>query len=154
MNFWLMKSEPDVFGIDHLAARPGKREPWDGVRNYQARNFMRDEMKKGDQILFYHSSCPQPGVAGIAKVVKESYPDASAQNSESKYYDPKATPDDPRWFMVDIQLVRKFKRLVPLSELKQNPQLDGMRLLARGNRLSVMPVDEAHFNAIVAMVQR
>lgn len=151
MNYWLMKSEPDAFGIDDLAARPGKREHWDGVRNYQARNFMRDDMKKGDQVLFYHSSCAEPGVVGVAKVVKEAYPDSTAFNPESKYFDPKSDPDNPRWFMVDVQLVRKLKRVISLAELKQNPQLEGMRLLARGNRLSVMPVEKEHFDAILAM---
>ena len=109
MKYWLMKSEPDAFGIDDLAARPGKREHWDGVRNYQARNFMRDDMKKGDKVLFYHSSCAEPGVVGVAKVVKEAYPDPSALNPESKYFDPKSDPDNPRWFMVDIKFVKKFK---------------------------------------------
>lgn len=151
MNYWLMKSEPDSFSIDDLAARPGKREHWDGVRNYQARNFMRDAMKKGDQVLFYHSSCAEPGVVGVAKVVKEAYPDSTAFDPESKYFDPKSDPDNPRWFMVDIQLVRKFKRVVTLAELKENPQFEGMRLLARGNRLSVMPVAKDHFDLIVAM---
>lgn len=151
MNYWLMKSEPDAFSIDDLAARPGKREHWDGVRNYQARNFMRDAMKKGDQVLFYHSSCAEPGVVGVAKVVQEAYPDSTAFDPESKYFDPKSDPDNPRWFMVDIQCVRKLKRVIPLAQLKQNPQLDGMRLLARGNRLSVMPVEKEHFDAILAM---
>ena len=152
MNYWLVKSEPDAFGIDDLAARKGRREHWDGVRNYQARNFIRDDMKKGDQVLFYHSSCPEPGVVGLAKVVKEAYPDSTAFDPESKYFDPKSNPDQPRWFMVDIQLVRKFQRAVSLAELKQHPQLEGMRLLARGNRLSVMPVEKDHFEVVLAMV--
>lgn len=151
MNCWLMKSEPDTFSIDDLAARPDRREHWDGVRNYQARNFMR-EMKKGDRILFYHSSCPEPGVAGVARVVKEAYPDFTALDPESRYFDPKSDPDNPRWFMVDIQWVRKFKRVVTLAELKQNPALNGMQLLKRGNRLSVMPVDKVDFDTILAMV--
>ncbi len=152
MNYWLMKSEPHAFSIDDLAARKGKREAWDGVRNYQARNFMRDDMKKGDQVLFYHSSCPEPGVVGLAKVVKEAYPDPTAFDPESKYFDPKSDPEQPRWFMVDIQLVRKFKRVLSLAELKQNPQFEGMRLLARGNRLSVMPVEKEHFDVVLALV--
>ncbi|HCS29355.1 MAG TPA: EVE domain-containing protein [Spongiibacteraceae bacterium] len=152
MNYWLMKSEPDAFSIDDLASRSGKREPWDGVRNYQARNFMRDDMKKGDQVLFYHSSCAEPGVVGVARVVKEAYPDATAFDPESKYFDPKSDPDKPRWFMVDIQLVRKLKRVITLAELKQNPQLEGMRLLARGNRLSVMPVEKEHFDTVLSML--
>ncbi len=151
MNCWLMKSEPDAFSIDNLAARPGKREHWDGVRNYQARNFMR-EMKKGDKVLFYHSSCPEPGVVGVAKVVKEAYPDFTAFDPESKYFDPKSSPDKPRWFMVDIQFQKKLKRTITLAELKQNPRLEGMQLLRKGNRLSVMPVAESEFDAILAML--
>jgi predicted RNA-binding protein with PUA-like domain len=146
-----MKSEPDAFSIDDLAARPGKREHWDGVRNYQARNFMR-EMKKGDKVLFYHSSCPEPGVVGVAKVVKEAYPDFTAFDPESKYFDPKSSPDKPRWFMVDIQFQKKLKRTIALAELKQNPLLEGMQLLRKGNRLSVMPVAESEFDAILAML--
>jgi|TARA_R100001132_G_C3226689_1_gene63031 predicted RNA-binding protein with PUA-like domain len=151
MTCWLMKSEPDAFSIDDLAARPGKREHWDGVRNYQARNFMR-EMKKGDKVLFYHSSCPEPGVVGVAKVVKEAYPDFTAFDPESKYFDPKSSPDKPRWFMVDIQFQKKLKRTIALAELKQNPLLEGMQLLRKGNRLSVMPVAESEFDAILAML--
>lgn len=151
MTCWLMKSEPEAFSIDDLAARPGKREHWDGVRNYQARNFMR-EMKKGDKVLFYHSSCPEPGVVGVAKVVKEAYPDFTAFDPESKYFDPKSSPDKPRWFMVDIQFQKKLKRTIALAELKQNPLLEGMQLLRKGNRLSVMPVAESEFDAILAML--
>lgn len=151
MNYWLMKSEPDVFSIDDLAARPKQREPWDGVRNYQARNFMRDSMKQGDPILFYHSSCAEPGVAGLARVVREAYPDTTALDPQSPYYDPKSSPDAPRWVRVDVEFMRKFKRVVTLAELKQNPRFDGMVLLKRGNRLSIMPVDKAHFDAIAAM---
>ena len=151
MTCWLMKSEPDAFSIDDLAARPGKREHWDGVRNYQARNFMR-EMKKGDKVLFYHSSCTEPGVVGVAKVVKEAYPDFTAFDPESKYFDPKSSPDKPRWFMVDIQFQKKLKRTIALAELKQNPLLEGMQLLRKGNRLSVMPVAESEFDAILAML--
>lgn len=151
MTCWLMKSEPEAFSIDDLAARPGKREHWDGVRNYQARNFMR-EMKKGDKVLFYHSSCPEPGVVGVAKVVKEAYPDFTAFDPESKYFDPKSSPDKPRWFMVDIQFQKKLKRTIALAELKQNPLLEGMQLLRKGNRLSVMPVAEWEFDTILAML--
>ena len=151
MNYWLMKSEPDVFSIDDLAARPGQREPWDGVRNYQARNFMHDDMKKGDRVLFYHSSCAEPGVAGLARVVREAYPDATALDPESPYYDPKSSADAPRWVRVDIEFVRKFDRVLTLAELKQDPRFAGMTLLKRGNRLSIMPVAKAHFDAIVAM---
>ncbi len=151
MTCWLMKSEPDAFSIDDLAARPNKREHWDGVRNYQARNFMR-EMKKGDKVLFYHSSCPEPGVVGVAKVVKEAYPDFTAFDPESKYFDPKSSPDKPRWFMVDIQFQKKLKRTIALAELKQNLLLEGMQLLRKGNRLSVMPVAESEFDTILAML--
>lgn len=150
MQYWLMKSEPDTFGIDDLKSRG--REHWDGVRNYQARNFMRDQMRKGDKIFFYHSACSEPGIAGIASVVKEAYPDHTAQNPESKYYDPKASADDPRWYMVDVKFEKKLKRLIPLVELKQSPALEGMTLLKKGNRLSIMPVEEAHWQAILAMV--
>jgi predicted RNA-binding protein with PUA-like domain len=151
MTCWLMKSEPDAFSIDDLATRPGRREHWDGVRNYQARNFMR-EMKKGDKVLFYHSSCPEPGVVGVAKVVKEAYPDFTAFDPESKYFDPKSSPDKPRWFMVDIQFQKKLKRTIALAELKQNPLLEGMQFLRKGNRLSVMPVAESEFDTILAML--
>ena len=151
MQYWLMKSEPDTFGIDDLAARPKATEHWDGVRNYQARNMMRDQMKVGDQVLFYHSACKTPGVAGIAEVVREGYPDFTARDPEWKYYDPKASEDNPRWYMVDVRFVRKLKRLIPLSELKANPQLEDMPLLKRGNRLSIMPVDPQHWQQILAM---
>ena len=151
MNYWLMKSEPDVFGIDHLIAMPNKTEHWDGVRNYQARNMMRDQMKKGDLVFFYHSNCKEPGIVGIAKVVKEGYPDHTAFDPESKYYDPKSDPDNPRWYMVDIQHKRKLKRTITLQELKQHPQLEGMALLRKGNRLSVMPVEKKHWNYILGL---
>ena len=151
MAYWLMKSEPEEFGIDDLRTRPRKTEPWDGVRNYQARNFMRDEMKKGDLVLFYHSNCEVPGVVGIAKVVKEGYPDPTAFDPEDKHYDPKSDPEEPRWYLVDVQYVRKTKRTIPLAELKANPALEGMALVRKGNRLSVMPVAPEHWEAILAM---
>ena len=151
MNYWLMKSEPDVFGIDHLIAMPNKTEHWDGVRNYQARNMMRDQIKKGDLVFFYHSNCKEPGIVGIAKVVKEGYPDHTAFDPESKYYDPKSDPDNPRWYMVDIQHKRKLKRTITLQELKQHPQLEGMPLLRKGNRLSVMPVEKKHWDYILGL---
>ena len=119
MNYWLMKSEPDTFSIDDLASATGKTEHWDGVRNYQARNMMRDEMRKGDQVFFYHSSCKQPGIVGIAEVCKEGYPDFTANDPEGKYYDPKNNSNNPRWYMVDIRLIRKLKRTISLNELKQ-----------------------------------
>jgi len=154
MNYWLMKSEPDVFGIDDLAAMPRKTDHWDGVRNYQARNMMRDEMKKGDQVFFYHSNCKEPGIVGIAEVVKEGYPDHTAWEPKSKYYDPKSDPENPRWYMVDIKFVRKFERTVSLQEMKQEKALEGMKLLQRGNRLSVMPVEKKHWQHILKMEKR
>ncbi|HQQ64021.1 MAG TPA: EVE domain-containing protein, partial [Pseudomonadales bacterium] len=137
-----MKSEPDTFGIDDLQQRPQQTEPWDGVRNYQARNMMRDEMQVGDQVFFYHSNCAEPGIVGIAQVVKAGYPDVTALDPESKYFDPKASRDNPRWFRVDVKFVKKFRRTISLSELKQQPQLEGMAVLARGSRLSITPVTE------------
>src|SRR5436190_24235337 len=138
-QYWLMKSEPDEASIDHLAAAPSATLPWFGVRNYQARNFMRDDMRVGDLVLFYHSSCPEPGVAGIAKVSRPAYPDATQFDRKSKYYDPKATPAAPRWLNVDVTLVKKT-RLVGLDELRAHAELQSMRTLQRGNRLSITPV--------------
>lgn len=151
MKHWLMKSEPDTFGVDDLAKRPNQTEHWDGVRNYQARNMMRDEMHIGDEIFFYHSNCETPGIIGIAKVVKAAYPDFSAWNPESKYFDPKSTPDNPRWFMVDVQLVRKLKRTISLNELKTHPELQDMPLLRRGNRLSITPVTAEQWRYILTL---
>jgi predicted RNA-binding protein with PUA-like domain len=139
MNYWLMKSEPGVFGIEDLAKAPGKTAPWWGVRNYQARNFMRDQMRVGDQVFFYHSSCPEPGIAGIARVSKQAYPDETQFERKSEYFDPEASRDNPRWFNVDVTLVRKT-RLVGLPELRRHPELASMRVLQRGNRLSITPV--------------
>ena len=151
MGYWLMKSEPDVFGIDDLKSRPRKTEHWDGVRNYQARNMMRDEMKKGDEVFFYHSNCKEPGIVGIAKIVKEGYPDFTAFDSQQKYYDAKSDPDNPRWYMVDVQFVRKFKRTITLEELKQVKALQDMPLVRRGNRLSILPVTEKQWQTILKM---
>jgi predicted RNA-binding protein with PUA-like domain len=153
MAHWLMKSEPDVFGIDDLAARPKQREHWDGVRNYQARNMIRDQMKLGDQVFFYHSNCAEPGIVGIMDVVREAYPDPTAFDPESKYYDPKSDPDDPRWVMVDVRYVRHLKRNIPLTELRQyeDGPLDGMPLVRRGNRLSVMPVTPEQWAFILGL---
>lgn len=139
MQYWLMKSEPDEFGIDDLAAAPRQTTPWFGVRNYQARNFMRNVMRVGDRVFFYHSSCPEPGIAGIAEVSSEAYPDASQFDRKSPYFDPKSKREAPRWYNVDVKLVRKT-RLVNLAELRRHRQLAEMRVLARGNRLSVTPV--------------
>lgn len=150
MNYWLMKSEPDVFSFEDLKQRPQQTEPWDGVRNYQARNFMRDEMKVGDRILFYHSNTNPPGVAGVAEVASEPYPDPTAFDSGSKYFDPKSDPEKPRWVLVDVKYHADFGRLVSLQEMKEMPELEAMRVLQRGNRLSITPVTESEFAAIVA----
>ena len=151
MQYWLMKSEPDVFGIDDLAKQPRKTEHWDGVRNYQARNMMRDEMKKGDLVFFYHSNCKEPGIVGVAEVVKEGYPDFTAFDPKAKYYDAKSDPDNPRWYMVDIKFKRKFKRTITLQELKTYSQLAEMPLLRKGNRLSVMPVGKKQWDFILKL---
>jgi predicted RNA-binding protein with PUA-like domain len=147
MRYWLMKSEPDEFSIDALAARPNRTESWTGVRNYQARNFMRDVMRAGDLAFFYHSSCPEPGIAGIVRIAGPAYPDATQFDPASDYYDPKATRDRPRWFSVDVSLVRKT-RLVPLHQLRSRRDLATMRVLMRGNRLSIMPVSEREWKAV------
>jgi predicted RNA-binding protein with PUA-like domain len=151
MRYWLMKSEPDVFGIDDLAAAPRKTTAWWGVRNYQARNFMRDEMRRGDLAFFYHSSCPEPGIAGIARVSRQAYPDATQFDPKSEYFDPAATPDNPRWVNVDVTLVRKT-RLVSIQELRSHRQLAGMRILQRGNRLSITPVEPREWEFIIALL--
>jgi predicted RNA-binding protein with PUA-like domain len=151
MNYWLMKSEPDTFGIDHLMKRPKQTEPWDGVRNYQARNMMRDEMKVGDKVFFYHSNCAEPGIVGIAQVVKAGYPDVTALDPESKYYDPKASSENPRWFRVDVKFEKKFSKTIALTALKQHPQLEGMAVLARGSRLSITPVTEQQWKFILTL---
>lgn len=151
MNYWLMKSEPDVFGIQHLKNSKKQTECWDGVRNYQARNMMRDEMRVGDQAFFYHSNCKQPGIVGVMEIVKESYPDYTAWDPNSTYFDPKSTPDNPRWFMVDVKFVRCFKRLVPLQELKAQDDLRDMLILRKGNRLSITPVTSQQWQYIISM---
>jgi predicted RNA-binding protein with PUA-like domain len=151
MNYWLMKSEPDVYGIDHLKAANKKTDTWDGVRNYQVRNMMRDDMKKGDLAFFYHSNCKEPGIAGIMKIVREGYPDYTALDPNEKYYDPKSDPDNPRWYMVDVRYVRKLKRVITLTELKTHPELEDLPLIRRGNRLSVMPLSEQHWNFILKL---
>ena len=151
MNYWLMKSEPDTFGIDHLIAMPNQTEHWDGVRNYQARNMMRDDMKIGDQIFFYHSNTKVPGIVGIMEVVKEGYPDFTALNPESKYHDPKATEENPRWFMVDVMFKEKFADVISLDSLKNNPALSEMPLVRKGSRLSIMPVTEQQWLTILQM---
>lgn len=151
VRYWLVKSEPDVFSIDDLANAPQKTTCWDGVRNYQARNMLRDEMLVGDQVLFYHSNAEPPGIVGVCKVVQAGYPDHTAWDPNDKHYDPKSKAAAPTWYMVDIKLVKKFRKELPLPELKQVPELDGMVLLQRGSRLSVQPVEKPHFELILAM---
>ena len=153
MRYWLMKSEPSEVSIDDLAAAPGQSVAWFGVRNYLARNYMRDQMRVGDGVLFYHSSCADPGVAGICQVSKPAYPDETQFDPDSKYFDPKASRDSPRWMNVDVKLVRKT-RLVSLAELRAHPQLADMQVLQRGNRLSITPVDPAHWKFIVKLADR
>jgi predicted RNA-binding protein with PUA-like domain len=146
-----MKSEPDVFSFSDLKKLPSKTGPWDGVRNYQARNFMRDEMKIGDIILFYHSSCEVPGIAGLAKVASKSYPDQTQFDSKSEYFDPKATKDNPRWFLVDVTFYQDVRNFIPLEKLKTLPELSTMRLLQKGNRLSILPVTHEEFKIIISL---
>lgn len=148
---WLVKSEPDAYGFDDLE-RDG-RTMWDGVRNYQARNFMRDEMRPGDPVLFYHSGARPPGVAGVAEVASEAYPDPTQFDPDSRYFDPKATRERPRWYLVDLAPVRRLPRLVALDEIKADPSLRDIRLVQRGNRLSVMPMEREAFERIVALAE-
>jgi len=148
MRYWLMKSEPDVFSFEDLKACENQTEPWDGIRNYQARNFMRDEMKVGDQVLFYHSNAKPPGVAGVAEIASGPYADPTAFDKKSDYYDPKSVPENPRWVLVDIKYKADLKRLVPLDEIKRIPECSQMRLIQRGNRLSITPVSASEFRAI------
>jgi predicted RNA-binding protein with PUA-like domain len=147
MNHWLMKSEPSDVSIDDALAMPGKTVAWYGVRNWQARNFMRDQMKVGDLVLFYHSSCPEPGVAGFAKVVSTAYPDETQFDPKSHYFDPKSTREAPRWLLVDVQVTKKT-RLVSLPEMRAEPELSEMRTLQRGNRLSITPVTPREFAVV------
>jgi predicted RNA-binding protein with PUA-like domain len=146
-RYWLMKSEPSEASIEDLANAPAQTLPWTGVRNYQARNFMRDDMRVGDGVLFYHSSCPQPGIAGLAEVASAAYPDATQFDSQSHYFDAKSGRDAPRWLHVDVKL-RAKTRLVPLQELRAHPELADMRILQRGNRLSITPVSAAEWRFI------
>jgi predicted RNA-binding protein with PUA-like domain len=151
MRYWLMKSEPADVSIDDLASFPNQTVDWYGVRNYQARNFMRDQMQVGDGVLFYHSNCDQPGVAGIAEVSTLAYPDRLQFIKDHKYYDSKATPETPRWFNVDVKLVRKT-RLLSLKEMRENPALENLKILQRGNRLSITPVDPRDWQTIMALL--
>jgi len=150
MHYWLFKSEPDVYGINHLAAEPGQQCRWDGIRNYQARNFLRDGVAVGDRVFFYHSSCPRPGIAGVMEVVRAAYPDPAQFDPESDDFDPGATPEKPRWYAVDVKLVGRFARIVPLSELKAHPALAEMRLFKQG-RLSVVPLTATEWRTIQSM---
>jgi len=152
MKFWLIKSEPGAFSIDDLKDAPGKKTHWDGVRNYQARNFMRDAMCAGDQVFFYHSNCDFPGIVGIAEVISGAYPDHTAYDPKDPHFDPKSNPANPRWVMVDIRFRRKTRRLISLQELQRHQrQLDGLALLRRGNRLSVLPVSKKHWDFILSL---
>ena len=146
-----MKSEPSEFSIDDLKNCPNKTEPWDGVRNYQARNMMRDEMKKGDLVYFYHSNCDEPGIVGIMTISREGYPDHTAFDPDDKHFDPKSDPENPRWFYVDVKYKRKLKRTVTLSELRQHKALADMKLLQKGNRLSIMPVSKKEWDYILKL---
>jgi predicted RNA-binding protein with PUA-like domain len=151
MRYWLMKSEPSDVSIDDLAKMPNKTVAWYGVRNYQARNFMRDQMKVGDKVLFYHSSCDEPGIAGLAVVSKQAYPDETQFDTKSNYFDPKATRESPRWMNVDVKFVRKT-RLVSIKELREHPALANLRILQKGNRLSITPVDPDDYEFILSLL--
>jgi predicted RNA-binding protein with PUA-like domain len=156
VQFWLLKTEPDTFGIDDLARAPRKTTAWDGVRNYQARNMLRDQMQRGDQAFLYHSSCETPGIAGIVEVVKAGYPDPTAFDAKHHHHDPDSDPKNPRWYQVDVKLVRPLPQVITLVELRKhaNKELSGMVLLRPGNRLSVMPVTAEHWKFISSMVAR
>ncbi len=151
MNYWLMKSEPEAFSIDDLQSRPNQTEPWDGVRNYQARNFMRDDMQEGDQVFFYHSNCAEPGIVGIMEVAGKSYPDPTAFDPQSKYVDAKSSPAQPRWFLVDVKYLRHTRRTISLAELKEHDPLENMPLVRKGNRLSIMPVTKEQWDYILRL---
>ena len=148
-NFWLFKTEPSSYSIDDLKNGPQSQDTWDGVRNYQARNFLRDDIKKGDIILIYHSSCKIPGIVGLAKVIKEKSPDFTSWDKKSPYYDPKSTKENPRWFLVTIKFHKKFKSIISLEKLKANPLLKNFQLLKKGNRLSILPVSSKEFDIIL-----
>ena len=151
MSCWLMKSEPEEFSIDDLAKAKNQSVPWFGVRNYLARNFMRDKMKMGDEVLFYHSSCAEPGIAGLARVASAAYPDETQWKAKSKYYDPKSTRENPRWMLVDVKLVKKT-RLLSLAEMREQKSLASMTILQRGNRLSITPVTASELKAVLALL--
>lgn len=154
MQYWLFKSEPETFGIDALIKKPKQTEHWDGVRNYQARNMLRDAIKVGDKAFFYHSNCTPPGIVGIVEIVKAGYPDFSAQDPESTYYDPKSTTENPRWYRVDVRFVEKFKKMITLEELKGHPLLEDMIVARRGSRLSITPVTKEEWSIITKMAKK
>ncbi len=151
MNYWLMKSEPSECSVDDAIAAKNATIPWVGVRNYQARNFMRDSMQVGDNVLFYHSSCPEPGIVGIARVASKPHPDPTQFEPESPYYDPKSKLEQPRWLLVDVQVVKKTRNLT-LPELRANPALEDLTILKKGNRLSITPVDMQHWQVIINLL--
>ena len=151
MKHWLVKSEPNVFSVDDLSECPDQTRWWKHVRNYQARNFMRDDMQIGDRVFFYHSNTDIPAIVGVAEIASEPYPDPDAFNPDAKYFDPKSDPENPRWFMVDVRYKRKLKRTITLAELKEHKKLAEMQLLKRGNRLSIMPVSEKHWEFILSL---
>ncbi|MFT4705022.1 MAG: putative RNA-binding protein with PUA-like domain [Bradymonadia bacterium] len=154
MRYWLFKSEPDVFGYSHLKEMPNQTEHWDGVRNYQARNTLRDDIQEGDKVLFYHSRCAPPHAAGIAVVTRPGYPDHTARDPKSNYYDEKSTEEKPRWYMVDIQAERELERPVSLAEMKANAALSEMKLVQKGNRLSVFEITETDFEEVLRMARQ
>ena len=153
MRYWLMKSEPDVFSLTDLKNRPNQTACWEGVRNYQARNFMRDDMQVGDRILYYHSNCAEPGIVGLAEVARKAYPDHFARDPESHYYDPKASEEDPRWFMVDVRFRAEFPQTITLKQLKDDEALKEMKVVQRGQRLSVQPVTETEYHHVCDLAQ-
>lgn len=152
-HYWLFKAEPHIYGVDHLAAEPDKTGRWDGIRNYQARNFLRDQVKQGDEVFIYHSSCKQVGIGGTAKVVRAAYPDPTQFNPESNYFDPKSTRENPRWVSVDIQLTKIFSRVISLAELKAQPQLQNMVLIKQA-RLSTQPVTPEEWSFILRLADQ
>jgi predicted RNA-binding protein with PUA-like domain len=153
MRYWLMKTEPETFGVEHLVAAPRRTSPWDGVRNFQARNMLRDEMQRGDEAFLYHSSCEVPGIAAIMRIVKAGYPDATAFDRKHHHYDADSDPANPRWFMVDVQLQRRLRRVIALEELRRHAtrELKGLVLLRAGNRLSITPVEPVHWKFILTL---
>jgi predicted RNA-binding protein with PUA-like domain len=154
MSYWLMKSEPSCFSIDDLAKSSKKTSMWDGVRNYQARNFMRDTMKLGDKVFFYHSNTKPAGIVGICEIASKPYPDPTQFDPQSEYFDPKSTEEYPIWFLVDVKLLEKFPRIISLEQLKSNPRLTSMRVVQKGNRLSICPVGEKEWNEVLQMIDR